>query len=161
MAKIHDIKAERDKHLAHARSIAHTGSHADNRKASEAVAKAQADMIAHITEGAKPCPRCGKPPVGMEQPTGRNGSEFEIGCAACLPFQHTDGTLRYASVRGGMLPRHAVEAWNEGVENFQVVPAHKEADVKAMLAKIAANNAINAKLAADKLAAEKASAEAT
>ncbi len=120
MKKIHEIKADREKHLAHAREIAATGTAEECRAASDAVEKAQKDLIARITEGARPCPRCGEAPTGMEQPAGKGRTEYEIGCQKCKPFTHTDGTIRKASVRGGMLPRHAVDAWNEGPDMWTV-----------------------------------------
>jgi hypothetical protein len=113
MSKINDLKAALDKHLAHARSIHDTATHAESQDASRAVEQAQRDLSAHITDGAKPCPVCDRQPIGMEQPVGarargeREGRvEYEIGCISCSGL----------SVRGGLLPRHAVEAWNEKVD---------------------------------------------
>ena len=71
------------------------------------------ELQAVLTEGAQPCPLCGQKPHGMEQPTAK-GVEYEIGCLGCKPFKHKDGTTRRPAVRGGLLPKHAVEAWNAG-----------------------------------------------
>ncbi len=155
MAKIHDIKAARDQHLAHARSIESTGTAAELRAASQEVEAAQKELIAHITEGAKPCPFCKAPPMGMEHPTGKGGFELEIGCMHCPAFKHTDGTLRNVRVVGGMLPKHTVEVWNEGPDFFQIVPPHK---VHAAHGKIRHHEAIK-KLAAEQAQADKVEAE--
>lgn len=74
----------------------------------------QKELSAMIADGAKACDGCGNVPMGLEHPTKHGGVEYEIGCITCPPFEHTDGTVRECRVRGGMLPRHAVEAWNEG-----------------------------------------------
>lgn len=84
----------------------------------KAARKAVSDAI---TEGAMPCPGCGERPHGMEQPTVKS-KEFELGCLSCKPFIHEDGTGRAFRVRGGLMPRHAVEAWNEGPDLWMVVP---------------------------------------
>ncbi|MDQ2668031.1 MAG: hypothetical protein M3Z05_18815 [Gemmatimonadota bacterium] len=114
MAKINDIRAERDKALEHARSIQETGTQEELRRASEAVEAAQHAMIATITKGADPCPMCKEMPTGMEQPNARGGVEYEVGCSTCPPIQHDDGSTRQPRVRGGMMPSHAVDAWNGG-----------------------------------------------
>lgn len=75
-----------------------------------AIKKLREDLSAAIAEGALCCPKCGKLPMGMEQPDG-----FEIGCISCGWFRHTDGTIRDHGARvASPLPKHAVEAWNEG-----------------------------------------------
>ena len=53
-------------------------------------------------------------PTGMAHPTGRGGIEYEIGCTTCKTIPHDDGTVRQFRTRGGVMPRHAVEAWNGG-----------------------------------------------
>ena len=87
-------------------AIASTTSPDDSREASNAVKAARKAISDAICEGAEPCPTCGTAPIGIEQPRGRGGVEFEIGCPVC----------RDMKVRGGMLPKHAVEAWNEVIE---------------------------------------------
>lgn len=74
-----------------------------------------------ITEGANPCPFCGQPPHGMLQPNKNAAGSvtFEVGCTGCPPFVHKDGSVRNVAVVGGLLPKHAVEAWNEGVDHFK------------------------------------------
>lgn len=87
-------------------AIAETAKPAEARAAHEMVKALQAELIGKITAGALPCSCGAGAPHGIEQPLGstRGGdrSEFEIGCLACG-----------RSVRGGILARHAVEAWNE------------------------------------------------
>lgn len=160
MAKINDIKAERDAALEHARSINDTGTQAELREASARVEKAQKDLIAIIIEGAKPCPRCGAKPTGVEQPTGRGGSEYEIGCPTCTYVKFEDGSLHMALVRGGMIPRHAVEVWNEGMDVWARVPPNKEIDALRIIAQeeSAAKLAVDAKEAARMAADAKAAA---
>lgn len=78
------------------------------RSLHHAVKTAMAEFAAKMVEGAEPCPKCGAMPHGIEQPRrdGR-GCEYEIGCLAC----------KGERVRGGLMPSHAVEAWNAGVRN--------------------------------------------
>lgn len=78
------------------------------------VQRLQAEISSEITRGANKCPDCGNAPIGMQHPKARGAFEFEIGCPVCKPFEHEDGTIRDHRVRGGMMPHHAVEAWNAG-----------------------------------------------
>ena len=73
-----------------------------------------------ITHGCSPCPTCKQHPHGIEQPGRRGTHEYEIGCLACKPFDHTDGTRREPRTRGGMMPAHAVDAWNAGPDFWLV-----------------------------------------
>jgi hypothetical protein len=93
---------------------------AGERELSNKVRELNDKLIAALTAGALPCPMCGNPVHGMEQPGSRGSVEFEIGCVPCRPFVWTDGTVRNACVRGGLLPRHAVEAWNAGPNQWQL-----------------------------------------
>lgn len=89
----------------------------DRAEASAKVKDARAAIMAAITEGALPCPISGLPPIGMEQPSSSGrGFEYEIGSGfhGVKPFRHSDGSIREPRVRGGLLPKHAVEAWNAG-----------------------------------------------
>lgn len=67
-----------------------------------------------IADGADPCPFCKLEPIGMEHPTTRGGVEYQVGCLVCPPVEHSDGTKRRVTARGGTMPHHAVEAWNAG-----------------------------------------------
>lgn len=130
--KIQEIKSALEKALEHSRAITNTGLAADRVNASEIVEKLQRDLSALITEGAKPCPYCDRLPVGIEQPLTKGRVEYEIGCRSCDEFEHADGNggtvwkssvnrethtgaRRALRVRGGMISKHAVEAWNEMV----------------------------------------------
>ncbi len=73
----------------------------------------QKELSAAIATDADPCPGCGNPPMGIQHQT-PDGFEYEVGCISCPPFEHTDSTVRRFAAKGGTLPRHAVEAWNEG-----------------------------------------------
>lgn len=84
-----------------------------------------------IVEGAKPCPTCGKTPHGIRHEVGRGKMkwvEFEVGCLDCKPFEHMDGTTRRHAARGGLLPRHTVEAWNAGPDLWVQVAAEAKAE---------------------------------
>lgn len=83
------------------------------KSASDAVRELQRAISDCITEGANPCPKCLRPPHGIHQTEGKYPG-FEIGCLTCHPFKWIDRTTRYPRVRSGLLPRHAVEAWNAG-----------------------------------------------
>lgn len=111
---INAIKKQIDEAQAGYLAIVHTAPAAEVAEASRAVKGLRAALSAAITEGADACPDCGVAPHGLEQPAGRGGVEYEIGCLHCGAFEHTDGTTREHRVRGGMFPRHAVEAWNVG-----------------------------------------------
>lgn len=126
-----EAKAQLAKARAHYAEIAPVGSSSE-LEAQSAVVKACSEAVsAAITMGCEPCPGCGKLPHGMEQPGKRGASEFEIGCLACKPFTHADGTRREYHVRGGLLPSHAVDAWNAGPDFWlvEVSPEVKNASV--------------------------------
>lgn len=109
-----ELKQAIDEAQARYLEIVNTAPQADVLEAGRRVKALRADLVSLLTEGAKACPSCGAAPHGMEQPTGKGGTEYEIGCLACGPFVHKDGTVRQHRVRGGMLPKHAVDAWNAG-----------------------------------------------
>lgn len=110
-----EIKKKLDEAITEYQGLAtSTATDSELREASLIVKKLQAELSSAITHGAEPCPQCNVVPHGIEQPSGRRsgGVEYEIGC-----LTHTK--LR---VRGGLLPRHAVETWNELVaENTPAV----------------------------------------
>jgi hypothetical protein len=114
---IQETKAKLATALAKYREIVHISPAPDVRAASASVKALQKQLAAEIAEGANPCPGCGETPHGMEHQFARGlnaGVDYEIGCLSCKPFQHTDGTTRQYGVRGGIMPQHAVEAWNAG-----------------------------------------------
>lgn len=111
------IKATKQKlalAIEHYRSIVHTANNNEVKAASDVVKKLRADISALITTGAQVCPICKNPPLGIEHPREKGGAEYEIGCLVCPAFKHDDGTIRQPRVRGGMIPQHAVDAWNGG-----------------------------------------------
>ena len=87
---------------------------AEARALSDEIAATSASYSLAIAEGAMPCPSCKTPAIGIEHQAGKRGFEYEVGCPHCPPFTHTDGTQRKVAARGGALPRHTVELWNEG-----------------------------------------------
>lgn len=76
------------------------------RELHELVKHWQTKLSSIIAEGAVPCSCGAGHPHGMIQPGTKGRDEYEVGCLVC--------TLR---VRGGLLPKHAVEAWNELISN--------------------------------------------
>lgn len=120
------LAAAKAKHLAESNSAEPHVAYA-NGQAVKALQKALSDAIC---EGAKPCPNCGAEPWGMEQPApNARGVEYEIGCRVCKPFEHKDGSVRAFRARGGLMPKHTVDAWNEGPDFWLVVkPAPAKAD---------------------------------
>ena len=66
-------------------------------------------QAATITDGAKPCPKCGALPHGMVHPMpvkGETRNVYEIGCLPCADVRSID-----------LLPELAVERWND--EKFE------------------------------------------
>lgn len=115
----HDRRNDMIQARARYHQLAEKGTPTEIRAAADAAKAAGLAFTAAITEGAKPCPFCAKHPHGIEQPrSGGDGYEYEIGCLTCPPFKYADGTMRQVRVRGGLLPRHAVDAWNEGPDNW-------------------------------------------
>lgn len=100
----------------------------DLKAKSDKVKEARKALNDFIIAGAKPCPKCGAQPIGIEHQV-RGGVTYEVGCPVCKPFVEPTGDkdgdgrplhiTRYPSARGGILPRHAVEAWNEGPSFWQ------------------------------------------
>lgn len=111
------------KHNYHAN--AETMTVAEARTAADEVAAIRDTISATIAEGAEPCPFCKQKPRGIEHQVKR-GYEYEVGCIACPPFKHTDGTERKVAARGGVLPRHTVELWNEGPDYWIVAAPETE-----------------------------------
>lgn len=124
---ISDLKRQIEEARAAYQAIANTAPAADVRAASQKVKAAQAALTAALIDGATPCPHCDEMPHGLEHPTGKGGVEYEVGCLTCKPFLHTDGTWRAHRVRGGLLPKHAVEAWNAGPDYWMKTEAPPEA----------------------------------
>ena len=92
---------------------------AEANKAAGEIGALRDTIAMTIAEGADPCPFCGQVPRGIEHHAKR-GYEYEVGCISCPPFEHTDGTKRKVAARGGVLPRHTVELWNEGPDYWIV-----------------------------------------
>lgn len=112
-------KLQKKKAEYHAKGDAMTVAGA--REASDEIDALTKTIAAAIADGAKPCPFCEQPVTGIEHQGKREGSfEYEVGCTACPAFEHTDGTKRRPAARGGVLPRHTVELWNEGPDYWIV-----------------------------------------
>lgn len=114
VAALKDAKASHEKALADYRAMSATKT-APELEAQSALVKSSAEaIVSAITMGCEACPGCKEMPHGIEQPGKRGTFEYEIGCLSCRPFEHTDGTRREYRVRGGLIPSHAVDAWNLG-----------------------------------------------
>lgn len=81
----------------------------------------QAELQTVLTDGAKPCPTCKRPPHGMIKNPGNENHEgaamiqyptYEVGCTSCKPV--SDGNYWIQSLARGPSVAHAVKAWNEG-----------------------------------------------
>lgn len=93
------------------------------------------DISEAIAHGAGPCPTCGAAPKGVEQPrpgTKRGESEYEVGCPICGWFIKEEGGLTAFNhaARGGILPSHAVDAWNLGSEYWVSKPVSELDDTQ-------------------------------
>ncbi|MDB4997483.1 MAG: hypothetical protein JWM74_4915 [Myxococcaceae bacterium] len=119
---IKDTKKKLGVAVARYREIVHTANGNEVKAASDVVKQLRAEIVALITKGAQVCPICKNPPHGIEHPREKGGAEYEIGCLVCKPIKHDDGTIRQPRVRGGMLPQHAVDAWNSGPDFWNVAP---------------------------------------
>ena len=115
-----------------------TATVAQDRANSIVVRDLKRAISAALLEGANPCPRClvedvdgtttpGSRLIAIEQPTSDGGTTYEIGCSICLPFVHDDGTVRECRVKGGMMPSHAVDAWNGGPDFWKKAKNQSEA----------------------------------
>jgi hypothetical protein len=69
------------------------------------------------SDGAKPCPKCGAKPLGMDRAT-----KYEVGCTFCPPVQLEPVTIdgikvnqRQSYSSQGRTPEAAVENWNNDV----------------------------------------------
>lgn len=63
-----------------------------------------------MAAGAKPCPSCKGPAIGMR----KNALTYEIGCPACEPVvQKDEGTISFSSRAGSLA--EAVERWNDRI----------------------------------------------
>ncbi len=75
-------------------------------------------LVAVLTDGAKPCPKCGAMPHGMVHPAGVKGksrSIYEIGCVTPAESTHETTGEKHGQVRAiDLLPEIAVERWNDG-----------------------------------------------
>lgn len=131
VAALKEAKAQLEKARAHYALIAPSANSSELEAQSAVIKSCSEAVSAAITMGCEPCPGCKKLPHGMEQPGKRGSCEYEIGCLACKPFAHTDGTRREHRVRGGLLPSHAVDAWNAGPDFWltEVPPEVKNASV--------------------------------
>jgi hypothetical protein len=103
-----ELQTKRDAALLAARAV-REGTLAEVNAATKRVTDAQAAVSDFITQGANPCPSCGTHPHGMEQDRGGDRVEYDVGCVAGCKGDDGRGFI----VRGGALPRHAVEMWNE------------------------------------------------
>lgn len=123
MDDLQEAKAALSSALTMHAAKAATATQDELRVITDVVRDARKGVSRAITKGANPCPFCKAEPLGMEHPTQRGGVEYQVGCIACPPFLHTDGTKRQVSARGGTMPHHAVDAWNAGADFWIKVPA--------------------------------------
>ena len=126
--EVNELKSKIDALQTDLRSKARTLSPEQRKACGREIRTFQAELGRKIAEGANPCPDCGRLPFGMEQPRPGGGVEFEVGCLtpSCGWFIHTDGTVRGHAARGGLLPHHAVEAWNEGPDAWKKLSPRRD-----------------------------------
>lgn len=73
------------------------------------VKKLRQELSDFYSDGAKPCPKCGAQPIGMDRAT-----KYEVGCVGCPPFL-VNATTRQSYSSQGRTPAQAVENWNADV----------------------------------------------
>lgn len=121
MRKASEINNELNKLREYNHENAHKMTAPELRELSRKVRTLQQELSDLYSNGAKPCPRCGAKPIGMDRAT-----KFEVGCTVCPPFGiEVDGTdeagqpikvkRRQSFSAQGRTPEEAVENWNDGI----------------------------------------------
>lgn len=102
--RIEEIQAQ----IQEARAAVHSKGDAITRAADSAATRLVTDLgaqlVTAITDGAKPCRKCGAAPHGMVHPAfvkGQARAVYEVGCLPCKNLRALD-----------LLPELAVERWN-------------------------------------------------
>lgn len=115
MQKIKVLQAELAARVDEARAKSNTAPAPELRELTVAVKELQQQISDTIAEGANPCPSCGAKAHGMQHDSEATGTCFEVGCRNCGWFRVGNTAVDHSSY-GAILPKHAVEAWNEGPE---------------------------------------------
>lgn len=106
MRKESEIKADLSKLIAFNHENAQKMTAGDLRKLSVEIRALRKELSDLYSDGAKPCPKCGAEPIGMDRAT-----KFEVGCVVCPPYLVNETTRRSYSAHGRN-PAEAVENWN-------------------------------------------------
>ncbi|MBA2621425.1 MAG: hypothetical protein H0U87_09515 [Acidobacteria bacterium] len=108
------INEELEKALEHYRSNAQNLAGKSLAASNKQVRDLRRELSDAISSGAKACPKCKNPPVGMRRGDvalyGTVQSVYEIGCAVCIPV--VKGNTRTSVSSVGTDAASAVKNWN-------------------------------------------------
>jgi len=113
MAKFHELQNEiaRLREDYHAKSQNPDTAHSELSALSGMIVMLNKELSAELAAGAKPCPGCDTPPMGMDRE-----HCFEVGCANCKSqlIDVNGVTMRRSYSAQGRTPEQAVARWNAG-----------------------------------------------
>jgi hypothetical protein len=113
MRRVKDIRADLSAALADHHANSQEWTAGKTRENDMKIKGFRQELSDVYSEGAKPCPKCGNAPHGMD----RDGkSLFEVGCLVCPPEPViVDGEVRWRKSWSsqGRTPQEAVEMWND------------------------------------------------
>lgn len=110
------IKSELDAILADYRANAHKLTPAEIASTNVIVKGLRRELSDLYSRGAKDCPGCGNPPLGMLRKHIQGFPIYEVGCIVCKPetLEVNGVTLRRSYSAQGPTPAIAAEKWNAG-----------------------------------------------
>jgi hypothetical protein len=117
MRRVKDIRADLSAALADHHANSQEWTAGKTRENDMKIKGFRQELSDVYSEGAKPCPKCGNAPHGMD----RDGkSLFEVGCLVCPPEKLPDIVVEGLAVpqrksysAQGRTPQEAVENWND------------------------------------------------
>ncbi len=120
-AKVLEIIKVIENEKAKYQEIHSTLNETDRRQHTEAFKLLQASLQKELTDGCIPCKECNSLPFGIPHQTENKKTkkvfiEYELGCPLYAPSINNitpPGRCSNSGVRGGTVPQHAIDLWNE------------------------------------------------